>query len=284
MMPIAEGEATNIMFTATPNVQVKVDDGKTGVQFREARFLSEYYENPFEQDIQFANYAPIKVSYVSYKENLVKELVSNDTTTGTVLEFVVRGESKFLNQGGSMLIGNEIMAFEDHTEGFVPDVKLFLDGNKLMVQSIKSFQQVNMAKLSVADRQTGNIDSSAILMVPADSAIAFEPRFLYQFPGEQIMFKAKHRNSAYTDVRSNKKDAGVNYLTLKIQQSGKSHVVKVPYQNGSAIQEIPFQFNGLNYLAGYGPVPVELPFAIKCRDFQLDRYAGSDMLLLTPVK
>ncbi|MDX1446339.1 cytochrome c biogenesis protein [Lishizhenia sp.] len=277
MMPIAEGESTNIIFTATPNVQVKIDDGTSGVQYREARFLSEAYDNPFEQEIQFGNYAPINVSYVDYEENLVNELISNDTTTGTVLEFVVRGQSKFLNEGESMLIGTEILAYEDHTEGFVPDVKLFFEGNTLMAQSLKSFNRVNMAMLSVEDRQTGNVDSNAILNVPSDSAVEFAPRYLYQFTGEQIMFKAKHRNSAYTEVRSNKKDAGTNYLTIKIEQDGKSELKRLPYQNGSAIKEIPFQFNGLNYMAGYGPVPVELPFYIKCRDFQLDRYAGSDM-------
>ena len=277
MMPIAEGESSNIIFTATPNVQVKVDDGTTGIQYREGLYMSEEYENPFYKELILANHAPIDLEYVDYQENMVKELVSNDTTKNTVLEFVVRGESKFLNQGESMLIGGEILSFEDNTEGFVPEVKVFLEGNKLKVQSIKEFKRVNMAMLRMQDRQTGNIDSNAVLNVPSDSAVDFETMFLYQFPGEQVMFKAKHRNSAYTEVKSDKKDAGTNFLTIKLTQEGKSKLVRLPYQNGSAINEIPFQFNGLNFRAGYGPVPIDLPFYVKCRDFQLERYAGSEM-------
>ena len=45
--------------------------------------------------------------------------------------------------------------------------------------------------------------------------------------------------------------------------------------NQIAQKEI-FTFNGLTYEMSYGSHEVELPFAIKCRDFQLDRYPGSE--------
>jgi cytochrome c biogenesis protein ResB len=44
---------------------------------------------------------------------------------------------------------------------------------------------------------------------------------------------------------------------------------------GSIPEHEMFSFNGLTYEMEYGSTPIVLPFAIACRDFQLDRYPGS---------
>jgi len=274
-MPIGEGEATNIIYSSEPHILFRVDDRVNGLEHKEEKYLSEYFDNGFEVDFTLPNKEPLKVKYVNYLENRIETVESNDTISTAALEFVIQGETKYLVEGESMLIGTEIISFNDKDAD--PGIKITEVGGQLKVSSIKPFAQVDMMKLRKEDRANNFLDSSAVKSIVADSAILFESGRLYNFASESVMFKEYRSKTARVRKKSKVKDEGINYLVVDISQGKRTERVELPYKNGQEMTLIPFKYNDLYIQAGYGPMPIELPFYVRCNDFQLDKYPGSNM-------
>ncbi len=74
-----------------------------------------------------------------------------------------------------------------------------------------------------------------------------------------------------------KESATMNLISTKVTLGDESHVVKLVGQRGASsplTRDITFKDKTVVYL-NYGSKPLNLPFAIRLNDFQLDRYPGS---------
>lgn len=274
-MPIGEGEATNIIYSSDPHVLFRVDDRVNGLEHKEKKYLSEYYENGFNVDFQLPNQEKLNIKYVGYLENRIETIEQNDTISTSALEFVIQGETKYLVEGESMLIGTDIISFNDPDAD--PGIKIEEENSKLLISSIKPFNQVDMMKLSSEDRARNFLDSSAVTDILADSTIVFESGKLYNFASESLMFKEFRLRTSRVRKKSKVKDEGINYLVADLTQGDRVERIELPYKNGQEMTLIPFRYNNLYIQAGYGPIPIELPFHVRCNDFQLDKYPGSNM-------
>ncbi len=274
-MRIKENQTSNVIFSSSPYLSIKANDGKNQFTYLEQRWMSEGVENPFDVDFQLPEQPEVSVEYVSYKENIIDSIVQADSLDGQALEFVIRGKSTYLFEGEQMAIGEMNFSFEK--DGAIPGVKIWEDKGQVYIQSIKPFQRVDMMKLSVEDRMKNRLDSSQVDQIPADTAVRFLSSQLYMFPGESIMFKEYKRNIAKVSMRAETKDAGENLLTVRLSSQGKEKLVTFAGGPQLIMGDNMTQFAGLNFQLGYGAKPIEVPFSITCRDFQLDRYPGSDM-------
>jgi cytochrome c-type biogenesis protein CcsB len=77
-------------------------------------------------------------------------------------------------------------------------------------------------------------------------------------------------------VPSGKKDRGSDYLTLEITDGNAKKLVQLKGGMNTIPERTMFNFEGLTYELEYGSVEIKLPFAMKCRDFKLDKYPGSE--------
>ena len=126
-------------------------------------------------------------------------------------------------------------------------------------------------------RQTGMpVDDSLFIEVPAKELVPFQTTTLYQVGGQQIVFKQVINHAKQMFLPSGKKNVGTDILTVRISDGTQSKLVDLKGGMGSIPDHEVFAFNGLTYELEYGSIKIQLPFAIECRDFQLDKYPGSE--------
>ncbi|WP_107039227.1 cytochrome c biogenesis protein [Brumimicrobium mesophilum] len=275
-MRIGEGETTNILYSSTPYLTLKSNDLVNQYTHNEKRWLSEGVENPFDFDFQLPNQPKINVEYVSYKEGMIDSLVEDPENGNNAIELIIRGESKFLFEGSEDVIGGLNFSFENENPS-QPGVTITEEGGMLYILSNQPYQRVDMSMLSKEDRMTNNISPEAITEIQSDTLVPFYPNQLYMLGAESLVFKDFRKNVSMKKMKSPEKDGGFDFLTLRLSTDSETKEVVVEGSSNHILQEQYIQFAGLNFEIGYGAKPIELPFAIKCREFQLHKYPGSTM-------
>ncbi|MBW7868500.1 MAG: cytochrome c biogenesis protein CcsA [Brumimicrobium sp.] len=275
-MMIGNGETTDIIYSNTPYFTLKANDGVNQYTYQDPHWLSEGVANPIHLKIQLPNQKKVKVDYVSYKENMVETLVDDASEGRDAIEFVVQGESQYIFKGEEKIIGGTNVMFETNEETF-PGVHIYEKDGQLLISSAFPYQRVNMASLSVEDRMNNNIPAEAISQIAEDTLIPFISGNLYNFGRESTVFKSFHKSAALQKVKSPEKDGGNNYLTIKLSTDTESKLVDIQGSPKHIIKDEFVQFAGLNFQIGYGAKPIKIPFYIKNRKFELDKYPGSNM-------
>ncbi|PWH81586.1 cytochrome c biogenesis protein CcsA [Brumimicrobium oceani] len=275
-MRIAEGETTNVIYSSIPYLTLKSNDLVNQYTHEEMRWLSEGVENPFSFDFQLPNQPEVKVEYVSYKEGMVDSLVEDSENGRNAIELVIRGKSTYLFQGDQAVFGGVNYAFENDNQAH-PGVSIHEDGGFLYIQAIEPYKRIDMSVLSKEDRMSNNIDPSAITEIPADTLMPFYPNQLYMIGTESLVFRDYKKKVSIKKMKSPEKDGGLDYLTMKLSTESESKIVEVQGSSNHILDEEYVQFAGLNFEIGYGAKPIEIPFYLKCRDFQLHKYPGSSM-------
>jgi len=274
-MRIKEGQTTNVIFSGEPYLSIKANDGVNEFTYEEQRWLSEGRENPFEIDFQLPNQPEVEIEYVSYVENMRDTVLMNDTLDGKALEFVISGQNNYLFAGNEKQIGDLNFSFEK--ENAIPGVRIWEENRVLYIQSIKPFQSVDMSKLTREDRMKNKLDSSQVSTIPADTAVRFNSGRLYMIGNESLMFREYRKNIEKTRVKLKKRKEGTNFLTIRLKSGEAEKLVELPANTDWILDGNFFEFAGLKFEVGYGAKPIELPFSVKCNDFQLDKYSGSTL-------
>ncbi len=272
---IGVGETSDVMYTTTPYLIIKANDQVNQFTYDEKEWQSEGVENPFSFSFQLPNQKKINVDYVSYKEDLVDSLVESDNGRNA-LNLVIQGQDKFVFQGQQGMLGGVNFSFDSKKETR-PGIRVTDKNGKLYIRSAAPFEIVDMTSLSKEDRMSGDIDSSAISLIPADTLVPFQTFKLYKIGKESVMFKAYRKNVEKKKVKASTKGEGENYLTIQISTDSEKKIVSMAGGASHIMDKQYFQFGGLNFEVGYGAKPKKIPFALRCNDFQLDKYPGSSM-------
>lgn len=274
-MPIKEGESSNVIFSADPYISVNANDLKHQFEYKKQHWLSEGVQNPFKLNFQLPDQPKINIEYVSYLENFLDTVIIADSIQGRALDFVVKGETEFLFDNAQRVIGGLNFSFNKADSG--PGVNIWEEGGDLWMRSVAPFQIVDMMMLNKEDQVNNRLDSAAVTIIPSDSTIRFYNGRLYVFENESIMFREIRNNIAQTRIKAKQRDEGTHYLTIRVSSESNAQLVELPANHDRIMDPVYFQFEGINFEIGYGAKPIFLPFYVKCRDFQLDRYPGSNM-------
>jgi translation initiation factor IF-1 len=126
-MRIKEGQTTNVIFSSSPYLSIKANDGVNQFTYEEKRWLSEGVENPFSVDFQLPDNPEFEVEYVSYKENIIDSVMQADSLEGEALELMPAATFKVALENG-----HEIMA---HLSGKMRMNKIrLLPGDKVKLE------------------------------------------------------------------------------------------------------------------------------------------------------
>lgn len=276
VMPIKQGQTSNLMYSSDPYLILRANDNKNMFEYEEQRWLSEGRENPFDFKFQLPNQPEIKVSYVSYLENFLDTIVMADSVEGRALEYVIAGETNYLFEGESMPAGDAIVVFGE--ENVDADLVIWEDQGRLFMRSRVEVERVDMMKLTKEDRQRNTLDEDAVEQLVADTVLPFYTGRLYMVGGESIMFREFRRSIAKTRIKAKQRDEGTHYLTVKLSAEGEEDkLVELPANPDRIIDPAYVAYAGHNFEIAYGGKTIELPFALACRAFELEHYAGSDM-------
>ncbi len=277
IMTIREGQASNTVYTSDPYLWVNVNDGKMQYTNDVKAFMAESYPfNSASMDIDFPNHkTPVSIEYVDFKSKQIDTIEINSKYKTSALDIVTDGmKSNYLINDEIFSLNGLDIAFSDQ---LVNGVNVYRKNDTLRLRPNMPLQYIPMKEMQKA-RQSGVAPPDSVFVkVAPGQEIVFATTTLYQIGGQQFVFKQEIPNVGKKLVPSGRKDVGSDYLTVKITDGSKSKIVRL--EGGLKAVGVPvfFEFNGLNYHLEYGMKRIKIPFYMKCNDFMLDRYPGSDM-------
>lgn len=273
LMIIKEGQQTNFIYSADPHIWLRVNDGKKQYTVSRQLWMSEATNNDFELDVDFPGHAaPVTVKYVDFQSNMIDSLVINDSIQGSALEFIVMGQPFYVAEGRvENLAGVPLSYVVKNGAG----ISVWKDGLKLKMRSELPFSYLDMAQLTPEDRQNPSRLDSMTVQIPVDSVIALEAGRLYSVGQAQFVFKGVKQHAAMKRLKSPKRDTGTDYLIVDVTNGKDTKRIELPGGKDAIPDHVVDQVGDLTFELEYGSIRIDLPFFVKCRDFQLDRYPGS---------
>lgn len=280
MMEIREGEKSNIIYSSDPHLWFKINDGKLQYTDHKHMLMSDwdFVSNDFSIDVNFPEHkTPVTIEYVDYQRKMIDTLIINDSIKGKALDIITDGmKSNYLTKNGFLLLGGNI-AISFDKEDAMPGIHISEVNGEMILKTKLPMRYLPMTEMQKA-RQSGQpVDEKLYVNVPVDTLVPFKTTTLYMVGDQQFVFKQVIDHAKMTKMHSGKDDVGIDYLTVKITDGNESKIVELGGGIGVANPEhATFEFKGLTYEMEYGSMAVEMPFHIACRDFQLDKYPGSE--------
>ncbi len=274
LMIIDEGGQSDFIYSAEPKLWFKVNDGKKQFTYDDKLYLSEYARNDFDISFSFPGRAnDISIEYVDFKKNLVDSLIVHDSIQDAAFEIVTNGmKSNFLTKNNMLPVGNAIISYRDG--GSPADIQLFKEGPKTMILTRIPLRSISMSQLQSPGQQ---VHDSMYVELPLDTMVPFQSMSLYSMQdGSQFMFRGVKEHAKMMKLPSKIKNAGKDILTVKVTDGDHEKIVNLTGGKDAIPEEELFMLNGLTYEMQYGAIRIPLPFSIACRDFQLERYPGSE--------
>lgn len=277
LMIIPEGKSSNFIFSSDPILWFKINDGKNESSEGVKMFQSELWNNKFDFSVRSlpGHKTPISMSFVDFKEKCIDSLVINDSLNGKALEIVTGGmNSNFVMENDFLMLGEIAMSFEK--KDAMPGIILSEEKGVVYVESAFDMRYLPMSKMREARQNGMEVSDSAYTQIPKNDKQILQTTTLYQVEDQQFVFKGLKKNAKKMLMPSNKKDVGLDYLTLKIKDGAIEKNVTLAGGMGKIPAKEIFELNGLQYEMQYGATQIPIPFSIKCRDFELQRYPGSN--------
>jgi hypothetical protein len=226
-------------------------------------FLNPLYNDGFNFYFEFKG-VPIEVAYKDYLQNAVDTVIPGENGSEFLELVTTDGQGRktvYLEDGTITQMGFVQVGYNTDVAG----IKIFKENNRL-----KFIAPFPVQYLRMADRTQG--------VLPADTVHEFVPRQLYQMQGASIVFKKMHENAvkSITTVKGANDAKGSDVLVVDVAVNGKHEEVYVKGGKVYVKGPVEFQREGLNFSLAYGSKYIYLPFFMHLRDFQLDRYPGSN--------
>jgi len=281
LMPIKEGATSNVMLSEKTYFSVTVDDGKVQKgpiekvylfaqePSSEARFIpltSRFLNfirggNKFSINTDFKG-NPVAVNYVNFIPNAFEEFVREDDGE-EFLHFVESGgggrHDHYIKKGEVANVHNALIAFENKTPGAI---NIFTENDSLRIDSPFEGSYMTMS-------------TKQITQVSIDTVQTFNLRSLYTIANMQFVVPEAPIKGALRLTSGDKDQYPADMLEVEVSTANTKKNVRLFGNKYSTRPPERFMLDGLNFRINYGSKQLELPFSIKLRDFQLDRYPGS---------
>jgi cytochrome c-type biogenesis protein CcsB len=260
LLHIREGNANDKVISDNTYFSFSVDDKKLQYGFKKKLFLNPLYNSGFSSSVDF-NGTDIGVEYLDYLPN-VKDTIVDDPQGIDFLELVTTDgngrKSNYIPVGGRINLGRMSI-------GFGPENTIQLGTDSTGFTFRAPFEA---SFLKMADQSQG--------ILGADTTHPFENRMLYRIAGEAIVFKQLHTKKKIDYVSTGTKGDGLDLIKVRINVDDETKEVGIKGRKGSVRSTKHVMLGGFNFHLAYGSVYEKLPFTIMLRDFQMERYPGSN--------
>jgi cytochrome c-type biogenesis protein CcsB len=206
----------------------------------------------------------VKVKAVGFIENAERKAIPSDSGE-PVIDFVfsspqAQGMQSFMFNKG------DVLDYPGFTAGFQSKqetaIKFFMSENQLFVTAADSIEETTMAS------------QETVSFAPGDTILA-KNMFLYGFRGFRFLIRNFLPNATFTAVKS-QNDTREDAVMIQISDGINTQTVPVFGHTGVSPDTISVPLGNGNLRLAYGSVPIHVPFSIYLKDFQLERYPGSN--------
>ena len=273
VMHIREGMVQNTMLSSENYINVDVSSQGEHHSFNEAIYLSKITDNTKTYTFQ-AGLQRFEAKLIRYIPNAVYkieaakegEAIANIMVTS---ENMAQPEQLRLHHGDFFEASDYVIDFGSGKQFNKPVVGLQVDGGKLVMN-----HTMLMHSMSMDDRSQADINAS--------DATVLQTRHLYSAMGTSFVLREFFEHAkevlASSDDASGMRMRGGNgpdALVLELSSGDISKQVTIMGEQGTLGEKEHVSLEGMEIDVSYGAKAIELPFALKLADFQLERYPGS---------
>ncbi len=243
----------------------------------ESYFYAGFENQQKEEEVLFSELAPkqfstkfdvngksVKIKAVGFIENAERKAIPAESGE-PVIDFVFSSPT---SQGmqSFMFHKGDVLEYPGFTAGFQSgkntDVKFFMNENQLFVTAVDSLEETTMAT------------QQSVKFAPGDT-IPAKNMFLYGFRGFRFLIRNFLPSATFTAVKS-QNDTREDAVMIEISDGINKQTVPVFGHTGVSADTISVPLGNSNLRLAYGSVPIFVPFSIYLKDFQLERYPGSN--------
>lgn len=287
-MPIKIGETTNEIISDLTYFKLEIADNNKALRYDKQSYTMSYFNSkdskwPFKRT--FEQSYPFDDKLVTLKTldyiPMAKDSVRRTPTGKKMLEVVSMGQNgrdtNYLQEGDIKNIGGTMISFNNPIEG---SVQLIESNGQIIIKSPFEAEYVSMigqqagvvtdstllaesaGKLAV--NQADNLQYLSLYTINNSSFIIPKPAFT----GE-IVYYSGERMSA-----EDKNQPGI--VVVEVSSGNEKDTLMVTGGKGFTSFSSNTKINDLDITVGFGSKIIHTPFSIRCDNFIMDRYPGSN--------
>lgn len=210
------------------------------------------------------NGTSVKVKAVGFIEDAERKAIPAESGE-PVIDFVFSSPT---SQGMQSFMFNkgDVLDYPGFTAGFQSGkntgIKFFMNENQLFVTAVDSLEETTMAT------------QQSVKFAPGDT-IPAKNMFLYGFRGFRFLIRNFLPSATFTAVKS-QNETREDAVMIQISDGINQQTVPVFGHSGVSADTISVPLGNSTLRLAYGSVPIFVPFSIYLKDFQLERYPGSN--------
>jgi len=272
VMPIKEGETSNVMYSSESYLQIYVRDQEKQYSYDKLLYLTTITNNSFLVPVEFPGKEKIEVSYKRFIKNAIVELEEGVEGGVDILEVMLGGRQKLQLKNGEVR-DFEGLTFAYNNNSRSDAIQFIGTGDNLQIYSPYDLLSRNMSALSVEDRGK-NTNELGFDTLKRDSVHQIGLRYLLFTEGSQIMVNKFYKDATSIIRQADEEKKGKDVLVINMNYKGED--VEIPLFGGQGYtpEYVMHQQGDLLFRLGYGSRQIEIPFSIRLDDFVLEKYPG----------
>ncbi len=240
-------------------------------------FYAAFGDQEKERKVLFSELAPkqfsgklnvdgvkVKVKSIGYIENAESKPMPSETGE-PIIDFVYSSPSAQGMQSYPLKFG-DVMNAPGLIVGFNSSrntpVRFFLQDGRLMLVADSDLEEMTMS-------------TQESVSYPAGDTIPAKTMHLYSYGGYRFLLRNYLPNATFTAVKS-QMQTNQNAVLIQISDGINQQIVHVFGRSGVLADTVRVPLGSGQLKLAYGSMPIYVPFSIYLKDFQLDRYPGSD--------
>ena len=270
IMPIREGKVSSTIYSDRTYIVTRVDDNKvmktygenTPVLFGQIGNNSYHLSENFGKGTKKTPFTMELTNFVmKAKEKLVED-PKGDSYVHIVESSRGTRNDIFLKEGEIKSIRNILFTYNNPIDG---GMNITVKDGKQFLQPVFNGNYMEMKTQKLTD-------------IPKDSLSPLQIKKLYTFDNLRFVINNIANGKVVKETAPKKEQEMHPYdaLTFKIKSGNEEKEVTVRGTSGAVAQPEKVSLNGLNFNISYGSKEIKAPFSLKLRDFELERYPGTN--------
>lgn len=287
-MPIKEGETSNEIISDHTYIKININDGVKSITYDQHPYMMSYFnggntlwpfKRNFKESYEFDDKV-IKIKSLDYIP-LAKDSIQKTTSGQKILNIITTGqvgrENNYIFSGEVKPIGGILFSFNNPIQGTVQFIE---KGDSIMINSPVAVQYMSMqgqqagvvTDTSLLEQQSGTINANVLTSLGLRTVYTIN-NTNFIIPNPALTGKIVY----YSGDRSNMMDKSLSsMIKLEISCGSEKDTVIVHGGKGIIAYSTKTIINKLGVAIGYGSKLIKTPFSLRCDDFKLERYPGSN--------
>ena len=266
VMRIREGSMSNQFLSSDAFLEFKIHDNISEIRGERSLLLSSVTNDNFTIPIQF-NDSKIFIKGIKFTHDPTDHVVYNKLYGKDIIEIITPDsnggmKSNYIEINSTKNINNLTISFQDDFDSDVVIEKID------SIFYVKSKYDIEFMKMS--DQSKGFLENSQLHLL--------NHKVLYTINGTNLVFKNSFDMHSIGQISAGMKNNEnvPDLMELNISINKKDTTIFLSGHKGVISPKTYIYFENLFFSLSYGSKNYTLPFAIYLKDFQLDRYPGSN--------